>query len=235
MPVPKRSGVKTTLPSVRRIWLFSIPFVPGWLCLSSRLCDQCTRDARRHLLVVVEVAERPEQAELARRRQPLQRVGLRVHLVVDLRRAHAEDAQVGGEHHVVFQLLEEIALRPDAVGVRAAEELVGDHPVVDAEPVRELPLGAADRRQRRDAGANRDEAIERVAQIAGADDLRRIALRRVRRPDVEVVAELRRHEPTGERRKELRELNVLPLLNGVRDAEGIRIRRVDVPLIEITA
>ena len=79
----------------------------------------------------------------------------------------------------------------------------------------------------------RDEAIERVAQIAAADDLRRIALRRVRRPDIEVVAELRRHEPAGERREELRELNVLPLLNGVRDAEGVRVGRVDVPLIEI--
>ena len=38
MPGPNRSGVKMTLPSVRRIWLFSIAFVPGWLCLSSRLC-----------------------------------------------------------------------------------------------------------------------------------------------------------------------------------------------------
>ena len=38
IPSPKRFGVKITLPSVRRIWLFSMPFVPGWLCLSSVLC-----------------------------------------------------------------------------------------------------------------------------------------------------------------------------------------------------
>ena len=38
MPGPNRSGVKMTLPSVSRIWLFSMPLVPGWLCLSSRLC-----------------------------------------------------------------------------------------------------------------------------------------------------------------------------------------------------
>ena len=70
--------------------------------------------------------------------------------------------------------------------------------------VRKLTLSAAHGRQRGDAGADRDEAVERVAQIAGADDLRRIALRRVRRPDVQVVAELRRQEPAGERREELR-------------------------------
>ena len=75
--------------------------------------------------------------------------------------------------------------------------------------------------------------VEHVAQVAGADDLRRIALRRVRRPDVQVVAELRRQEPAGERREELRQLDVLPLLNRVLDAEGVRVGRVDVPLIEI--
>ena len=37
MPGPNRSGVKMLLPSVRRIWVFSIAFVPGWLCLSSVL------------------------------------------------------------------------------------------------------------------------------------------------------------------------------------------------------
>ena len=132
-----------------------------------------------------------------------------------------------------FSFCGEIALHPDAVGVRAAEELVGDQPAVDAEPVRELSFGAAHGRQRGDAAAHRDETIEHVAQVAGADDLRRIALRRVRRPDVQVVAELRRQEPAGERREELRQLNVLPLLNGVRDAEGVGVGRVDVPLIEI--
>ena len=37
IPGPKRSGVKMTLPSVSRTWLFSMPLVPGWLCLSSVL------------------------------------------------------------------------------------------------------------------------------------------------------------------------------------------------------
>ena len=55
-------------------------------------------DPRRDLLVIVVVAERVPQAELAGRRQPRDRERLRVEPVVDLRRAHAERAQVVGEH-----------------------------------------------------------------------------------------------------------------------------------------
>ena len=45
----------------------------------------------------------------------------------------------------------DLAFEPHAVRVRASEELVGGQAVVDAEPVRELPLGAPHGRQRRDA------------------------------------------------------------------------------------
>jgi len=38
MPGPKRFGVKMMLPSLRRICVFSMASVPGWLCFSSRLC-----------------------------------------------------------------------------------------------------------------------------------------------------------------------------------------------------
>ena len=37
VPGANRSGVKMTLPSVNRIWLFSMASVPGWDCFSSRL------------------------------------------------------------------------------------------------------------------------------------------------------------------------------------------------------
>ena len=96
-----------------------------------------------------------------------------------------------------------------------------------------LALGAAHGRQRRDADADGHKAVERVAQIAGADDLRRIALRRVRRPDIQVVAELRREEPAGERREELLQLDVLPQLHVLRVAEGVDVGRIEAPLIQI--
>ena len=95
------------------------------------------------LLVVVEVAERALEAELARRGQPLQHERLRVEGVVELRRADAERAQVVAEHRHVLELRGELALEPDAGRVGAAEELVGDQAIVHAEPVGELALGAA--------------------------------------------------------------------------------------------
>ena len=75
-----------------------------------------------------------------------------------------------------LSLVVDLALQPDTRRVRAAEELVGDQAGVHAEPVRELAFGAPHRRQRCDADADRDEAVEGLAQVAGADDLRRIAL-----------------------------------------------------------
>ncbi len=117
-------------------------------------------DPRRDLLVSVVVAEPVPQAELAGRRQPLDRVGLRVHPVVELRRAHAERAQVVGEHRHVLDLGMELAFEPDAGGVRAPEELVGNQAVVHAEPVRELTLCASHGGQRRDADTHAHEPVE---------------------------------------------------------------------------
>jgi hypothetical protein len=37
-----------------------------------------------------------------------------------------------------------LALQPDAIGVRASEEFVGDQSIVDTEPVRKLTFGAPD-------------------------------------------------------------------------------------------
>ncbi len=193
-----------------------------------------SRDARRDFLVVVVVPECAPEAELAGGRQPLDRIRLGVDLVVQLRGAHAQNAQVGSEHHVVFQPgAGKIALHPDAVGVGAAKEFVGDQPVVHTEPVGELSLGAAHRWQRGDAAAHCDVAIEHVAQIAAADHLRRITLRGIGRPDVQVVAEFGRQEPAAERREKLRQLNVLALLNRMLDAEGVGVRRVDTELIQV--
>jgi hypothetical protein len=76
-------------------------------------------------------------------------------------------------------------------------------------------------------------AVEHVAQVAGADDLRRVALRRVRRPDVEVVAHLRREEPAGEGQEELVELEVLALLDGLGVAEGVGVARVEPLLVQV--
>ena len=92
-------------------------------------------DPRRDVLVIVVVAERVPQAELAGRRQPLDRVGLRVHPVVELRCAHAERAQVVADHRHVLDLGVELAFEPDAGGVGPTEELVGNQAVVHAEPV----------------------------------------------------------------------------------------------------
>ena len=69
--------------------------------------------------------------------------------------------------------------------------------------------------------------------LPGADDLRRIALRRVRRPDVEVVAELRRQEPAGERQEELLQLHVLAPLHGLHVPERIDVGLVEALLIQI--
>ena len=129
--------------------------------------------------------------------------------------------------------MRQLALEPHAVGVRPAEELVGGQSVVDAEPVRELTFGAARGRQRRDAETEGQEPVEGVAQVACADDLRRVTLRGVRRPDVQVVAELRREKPSRERREELRQLDVLLPQHVVRVAEVIDVRRIQAQLVEI--
>jgi hypothetical protein len=42
MPGPNSDGVKITLPSVRRMWVFSMLSVPGCCCRSSVLCVKCT-------------------------------------------------------------------------------------------------------------------------------------------------------------------------------------------------
>jgi hypothetical protein len=59
------------LPSVKRIWLFSIAFVPAALLVLEAV-RVVSAEPGRDLLVIVVVAERPVQAELAGRRQPLQ-------------------------------------------------------------------------------------------------------------------------------------------------------------------
>ena len=80
---------------------------------------------------------------------------------------------------------------------------------------------------------NVDVLVEDIADVPGADDLRRIALRRVRRPHVEVVTELRRQEPAGERQEELLQLRVLAPLHRVDVPECIRVGFVEAQLIEI--
>ena len=212
------------LPSLSRIWLFSIPSVPGWLCSFLEAVRVVPADPRRDLLVIVVVAERVPQAELARRGQPLQGERLGVEPVIDLRRADAERAQVVGEHHVVLELGVELALEPDARRVRTPEELVGDQPVVHAEPVRKLAFGASYGWQRGDAGTDADVPVEGLSDVSGANDLRRITLGRVRRPDVQVVAKLRREIPSGERREKLLQLDVLAPHHGPRVAEARRRR-----------
>ena len=129
----------------------------------------------------------------------------------------------------------ELAFEPDARGVRPAKELVGNEAVVHAEPVRELPLRASHGGQRRDADTHAHEPVEVPGQVARAHDLRRITLRGIRRPDVEVVAHLRREEPARERREEFLQLDILSPLNGLLVAEGIDVGRVQVPLVQITA
>ena len=233
MPGPNRSGREDDA-AVRQPDLAVLDaFGSGLALLFLEAVGVVDADPGRDLLVIVVVAERVPQAELAGRRQPLDRVGLRVELVVELRRAHAERAQVVGEHRHVLDLGMELALEPDAGGVRPAEELVGNQAVVHAEPVRELTLRASHGGQRRDADTHAHEPVEGPGQVARADDLRRIALRCVRRPDVEVVAHLRREEPPRERREELLQLDVLAPLDGLRVAEGVDVGLVQIPLVQI--
>jgi hypothetical protein len=78
-----------------------------------------------------------------------------------------------------------------------------------------------------------DEAVPGPAQVAGANHLRRIALGRVGRPDVQVVTEPRIEEPARKRRKELRQLHVLATLHRFRVAEGVHVGLIDVPLIQV--
>ena len=99
--------------------------------------------------------------------------------------------------------------------------------------VRELAFGAAHARETRDAAAERDVAVEDVADVAAADHLRGIALRRVRRPDIEVVAELRREEPAVEGQEELLQLEVLTPRHRLHVAESVGVRVVQPELIQI--
>ena len=104
MPGPNRSGVKMMLPSVSRIWLFSMPFGARLALLVLEAVGVVHAEPGGDLLVVVVVAERAVEAKLAGRRQPLQHERLRVELVVELRRADAKRAQVVGEHRHVLEL-----------------------------------------------------------------------------------------------------------------------------------
>ena len=163
----------------------------------------------------------------------MQGVRLRIELVVELRGAHAERAQIVPEHHVVLELCLELSLDPHARRVRASEELVGDQAIVDAQPVRELAFRAPCGGQGRDAGTDADIPVEAPCQVAGADDLGRIALRRVRRPDIEVVAKLRCEKPPGEWRKKLLQLDVLTPVDGVCIAERVDIGLIQIPLVQV--
>ena len=123
------------------------------------------RQACRELLVIIEVAKRSPQAELAGGRQPLQHVRLRVERVIHLRRADAERAQVVRDHRHVLELRRELAFEPEAGRIGAAEELVGDEAIVHAQPVRELALRAANARERRDPPAKRHVLVEHIADV----------------------------------------------------------------------
>src|SRR5437762_511569 len=90
------------------------------------------------LLVIVVVPESSEVTEFACRRQPLKHVGLGAKVVVHLRRAHAECAQVVGEHRHVLELGMEFTFEPESRRVRPAKELVGGETVVHSKPVGEL-------------------------------------------------------------------------------------------------
>src|SRR6185436_11206210 len=77
------------------------------------------------------------------------------------------------------------------------------------------------------------EPIERPAQVAPAHDLRRIALRGVRRPDVEVVAHLRCEKPPRKGREEFLQLDVLTQRNSLRVAKGVVVCLVEISLVQI--
>ena len=114
------------------------------------------------------------------------------------------------------------------------EKLVGNQAVVDAEPVWELTFCASGAGERCDTDTHVHEPVEVPRDVARADNLGRVPLRCIRRPDVEVVAHFRREEPTGERREELLQLDVLAPLNGLRVAEGVDVGLVQIPLVQIT-
>src|SRR6185436_10729362 len=110
-----------------------------------------------------------------------------------------------------------LSLQPDAGRIRTSEEFIRDQTVVDAQPVRELPLGASHTGQTGDPRARGYVSVEHVAEIAGTDYLRRITLRRIGRPYVEVVPEFRGEKPAGKRQEELVQLKVFALF----DVEGV--------------
>jgi hypothetical protein len=104
---------------------------------------------------------------------------------------------------------------------------------VHCQPVREVALGGSDAGQSADAAAQRDVLVEGVVQVAGHDDLRRLAQAGVRRPDVHQIPELPAHEPAEEVHLRLVQLEIVPLVNVSRSSEGVGVRRIDSPLIEI--
>ena len=157
----------------------------------------------------------------------------RVEPVVELPGVDAERAQVVAEHQVVAPVLEELAACPDPGRVGGPEELVGDQPVVDREPLRKVAEGRARAGQRRDAAAEAEVLGELVLQEARHDDLRALALARVGAPHVEQVAQPRVHHPAEGVELHLLELDVLPKVQLVRPSERVGVLVVEPLLVQV--
>ena len=234
IPAPKSPGVKTTLPSEMRICEFSGSSVPGWLWRCSVLYVKC---APRRVASFSCCSKSPKppipRSVLSRRGHPDQRARPGVERVVHLGRVDAQLAQVVAEHHLVGDAVAQGSVHPDAAGVRRAEILVGDEPVVDTQPLRKLALGAAHARKPVDPGAESQSAAEHVSQVAGQHHLRAQPLVGVGGPDVRHVDELRVDEPPVEPQDRLVELDVVADVDGSCVAEAVGVSPVEGLLIEV--
>ena len=152
--------------------------VPGWLCFSSRLLRPVAADPGRDLLVVVVVAERFQRPNSPVAGNQTSMKDCVFNLLSSARRSRPACSGCSRTSRCISALCG-VALQPEAGRGRPAEELVGDQPVVDAKPVRKLSFGTPHGRQRGDAAAHSHKPLKLVAEVSGADDLRRIALRRV--------------------------------------------------------
>src|SRR4051812_3260644 len=129
--------------------------------------------------MIVIITEGSEVTKFPRRGQVLNHVRLCVELVVELRCANTENAQIRGKHRLVLNLCLNFSLEPESGGVRSPEEFIGRQTIIDGEPVWELALGAPSGRKRGNTGAYGHEPIEDITQIPGADYLCGIPLRGV--------------------------------------------------------
>src|SRR3954469_1626034 len=108
--------------------------------------------------MIFEIAE--ARTEFTGRRRPDQRASEGIETFVELGRTDTERAQIISNHRLIPQLFADLAFCPYPGRVGRAEEFVGYHPRINAQPEREVSFNAPRSRKGRDPRRQGEVVIE---------------------------------------------------------------------------